>query len=43
MGRGGDGILTVRFAYRQDVVRIFGAGYWREEKKLYEKQNRMHG
>lgn len=25
-GEVGDGILTVRFTYREDVIRIFGAG-----------------
>lgn len=24
------GILTVRFTYREGVIRIFGAGYWRK-------------
>ena len=23
-----DGVLTVRFVYRDGVIRIFGAGYW---------------
>ena len=27
-GKCGDGVLTVRFTYRQEVIRIFGAGYW---------------
>lgn len=26
-GRYGDGVLTVRFTYRGNVIRIFGAGY----------------
>jgi len=26
-GRVDDGILTVRFTYREDLIRIFGAGY----------------
>ncbi|MGH8674914.1 MAG: BrnT family toxin, partial [Burkholderiales bacterium] len=26
-GRIGDGVLTVRFTYRDDVIRIYGAGY----------------
>jgi uncharacterized protein len=43
IGRVGDGILTVRFTYRGDVIRIFGAGYWRKGKQLYEKQNPIHG
>ena len=33
------GILTVRFTYRDDTIRIFGAGYWRKGKKIYEKNN----
>ena len=41
-GRVGDGILTVRFTYREGSVRIFGAGYWRKGKKFYEKQNQIH-
>mgnify|MGYP003611897787 CR=1 FL=1 len=42
IGKVGDGILTVRFTYRDQVIRIFGAGYWRKGKKLYEKQNQIH-
>lgn len=38
-----DGIMTVRFTYRDNVIRIFGAGYWRKGKKLYEEQNHLHG
>ena len=41
VGRVGNGILTVRFTYRQNIIRIFGAGYWRKGKKLYEEQNRI--
>ena len=36
-GKVGDGIMTVRFTYRNDVIRIIGAGYWRKGKKIYEK------
>jgi len=36
-GRAGDGIMTVRFTYRTDMIRIIGAGYWRKGKKIYEK------
>ncbi|MDD2454998.1 MAG: BrnT family toxin [Kiritimatiellae bacterium] len=43
VGRVGGGILTVRFTYRNNVIRIFGAGYWRKGKKLYEEQNHIHG
>ncbi len=31
------GILTVRFTYRSGRIRIFGAGYWRKGKKVYEQ------
>jgi uncharacterized DUF497 family protein len=37
-----DGILTVRFALRGENIRIYGAGFWREGKKLYEKENNLH-
>ena len=36
------GILTVRFTYRSKKVRIFGAGYWRKGKKVYEQANHIH-
>ncbi len=39
LGKIGDGILTVRFTYRDECIRIFGAGYWRKGKRIYEKQN----
>ena len=32
-------ILTVRFTYRGGVIRIFGAGYWRKGKAIYEREN----
>ncbi|MEE9260679.1 MAG: BrnT family toxin [Candidatus Scalindua sediminis] len=38
-GKVGNGVLTVRFTYRNDVIRIIGAGYWRGGKKIYEEQN----
>lgn len=31
------GVLTVRFTYRGKVIRIFGAGYWRKGKRIYEQ------
>lgn len=34
----GEGILTVRFTVRGSVIRIFGAGYWRKGKKIYEEE-----
>lgn len=39
IGRVGDGIMTVRFTYRNKVIRIYGAGYWRKGRKIYEEQN----
>lgn len=35
-------ILTVRFTYRGSVIRIFGAGYWRKGKAIYERENQVH-
>jgi len=42
IGKADDGILTVRFTYRNNKIRIFGAGYWRKGKKIYEKENQIH-
>jgi len=42
-GRAGDGILTVRFTYRRGVIRIFGAGYWRRGRRIYEETNSLFG
>jgi uncharacterized DUF497 family protein len=33
------GVMTVRFTYRGDVIRIFGAGYWRKGRAIYESEN----
>jgi uncharacterized DUF497 family protein len=33
------GVLTVRFTWRGGRIRIIGAGYWREGKKLYEESH----
>ncbi|MGH8683666.1 MAG: BrnT family toxin [Burkholderiales bacterium] len=41
-GSVGEGILTVRFTYRGKVIRIFGAGYWRKGKRIYERENQIH-
>jgi uncharacterized DUF497 family protein len=38
-GKVDGGILTVRFTYRKNTIRIFGAGYWRKGKKTYEQNN----
>ncbi len=42
IGRVGDGIMTVRFTYRGNVIRIYGAGYWRKGRKIYEEQNKIY-
>ena len=42
-GRVDGGVLTVRFTYREEVIRIFGAGYWRKGKHIYERENAIHG
>ena len=36
------GVLTVRFTYRDQVIRIYGAGYWRKGKAIYERENKIH-
>ncbi len=41
IGRVQSSILTVRFTYRKQIIRIFGAGYWRQGKVLYEKINNI--
>ena len=35
-------ILTVRFTFRNDKIRIFGAGFWRQGRKRYETENKIH-
>ena len=42
IGRVGKGIMTVRFTYRGNVIRIYGAGYWRKGRKIYEEQNKIY-
>ena len=41
-GRVAGRILTVRFTWRNQKIRIFGAGYWRKGKQIYEQENRIH-
>jgi uncharacterized DUF497 family protein len=38
-GMVGEGVLTVRFTVRGSAIRIFGAGYWRKGKKVYESKS----
>lgn len=35
-GKVNDLVMTVRFTYRENKIRIIGAGYWRKGKKIYE-------
>ena len=42
IGRVGQGILTVRFTWRNGVIRIIGAGFWRKGKAKYERQSSLH-
>ncbi|MCP3701723.1 MAG: BrnT family toxin [Alteromonas sp.] len=41
LGKVDEGILTVRFTYREHRIRIFGAGYWRKGRRIYEEQNQL--
>jgi uncharacterized DUF497 family protein len=43
LGRVDGGILTVRFTWRAGIIRLIGAGYWRQGKEIYEKENQIHG
>lgn len=42
IGRIKSGIVTVRFAYKGNIIRIIGAGYWRKGVKIYEEKNKIH-
>ena len=39
LGKINRGIVTARFTVRSGRIRIFGAGLWREGRKLYEQSN----
>ena len=41
-GKVGDRVLTVRFTYRSEVIRIIGAGYWRKGRRAYEAIQKVH-
>ena len=41
-GKVDEEIITVRFTYRGNKIRIIGAGYWRKGKQIYEKENKIH-
>jgi len=40
-GKVHDAIMTVRFTYRDETIRIIGAGYWRKGKMIYERQQAL--
>ena len=40
-GKVGESIVTVRFTYRNNKIRIIGAGHWRKGKQIYEKENKI--
>ena len=39
VGKAEDHVITVRFTYRNEIVRIYGAGVWRKTRRLYERKN----
>ena len=43
LGKVAGGIMTVRFTYRKNKIRIIGAGYWRKGKRIYERENKIYG
>jgi len=40
-GKVGGSVMTVRFTMRGNVVRIYGAAYWRKGTKIYEQENNL--
>lgn len=40
-GKIDEDIVTVRSTYRENKIRIIGAGYWRKGKRIYEKENKI--
>ena len=42
IGKIEDGICTVRFVRRNNIIRIIGAGFWRKERRIYEEKNKIH-
>ena len=39
-GRVAHRVLTVRFIYRGDEIRIIGAGYWRKGRRIYYEEEK---
>ncbi len=40
-GKVGYRVMTVRFTMRGQKIRIIGAGYWREGRKVYEQDKKL--
>lgn len=40
IGKIAEKVVTVRFTYREETIRIIGAGFWRKGRKIYEKENK---
>lgn len=38
LGKVKEGVLTVRFTYRDSRIRIIGAGFWRRGRRRYEQE-----
>lgn len=38
-GKIAEHVITIRFTYRKNNIRIIGAGYWRIGRRIYEKEN----
>jgi uncharacterized DUF497 family protein len=41
-GKVRESVMTVRFTWRSNTIRIIGAGYWREGRKKYHEKNNLH-
>lgn len=39
IGKVNHAIMTVRFTYRMNIIRIIGAGFWRKGRSIYEEEN----
>lgn len=37
-GEVNNSVMTVRFTFRNQRIRIIGAGYWREGRKVYQEK-----
>lgn len=40
LGKIDNQVCTVRFTYRAGKIRIFGAGFWRKERRIYAERNK---